>query len=858
MRKSKELSNDNRGGKTMWGLLKFEAKKLIKSKKIGWLLIVVTVITAGIYYQNVSQYSNARLEARSKIGLYARSIGIQQEGFIQTRENRDLNEKEAELYLQTQDMLRSLFYWRAAQQEESLILEAEFYHDVVTYEKMGGEPLLHLQGLDKEIAIGKNAWLLEHNMFYEDEKYPESPHLNLIQSSSFLFKIVGILTLVFFFGTGLSDEKDEGTWATLKTQPIPTWKLIISKYASLAVVIAIFLIMVTAVGLIIPVIFSDYSIKLNYPQVLKTDDTFVIVTTSLYLARASLLFIFASFFAFSVAMIFNKTCKNSFTTLIFASTVLIVGYFLADWIFPLQNVINPFYHFYYDILSQPPKVSDLMYPLTMLAWSSLCILLAIYIPQKQLSLLYVSNFKRPFNKGKIRNFRFKKWNINIFQWRKIVRKGLLLKTFGLLIILVVFLFSTISQQADEVELTYIGMLENEMDRIQFDSIPEAKENMERSLENAQDEESYYTAKKEWEAGIQYLKTRSEKIKAAVEGYHQGNWEPLYKYQLFDIKSRTGDIETGRAMRLSEQRGTPAQFSTQVGLEETKLLLKSGVTPILLPQNQLTNIFENIPKEHVQFLKKNNIRMVDESGLFILYHYFERYIYFIPLVIFIFILGGGVASERGTFALLKTQPVSDKNLFFGGLINAKTAVVLSCIAFFLIALLVSTVADRFGDWNYPILRYDPESVVCAEDYTGTEVFVSNWNRGFHFVTLGRHLLESLGLFIALALFFTAITNVVALIIRNKVGVMSLTAAIGVGGYQFSQLLKQTAHLSPFTYLNIPKVISGEYATLLDNSKINLANGIMLLLLLAALVIVAGYIILSKPPTTAKRSKTIYKS
>ncbi|WP_350342807.1 ABC transporter permease subunit [Proteinivorax tanatarense] len=854
----------------MGGTIKFEVKKLMKRKKLVWLLIVITAVTAGVYYQNISQFSKVKHQILAEIGTYSRSIGIQQEEFAHIRNNREFTEKEAELYQHSQDMLRTLFQWRRLvagkwriawdhrEWDDILASEAEFYEELEAYEKLGGAPLEYFQGVDKEIAISKNAWLRENDMFYEDEIYPDSPHLNLIQSSSFLFGIAGVLILVLFFGAGVSDEKDEGTWGTLKTQPIPIWKIIVSKYISLSVIIIIFLVMVMVVGIILPAIFSDYSIKLNYPQVLKSDDSFIIIPTSMYLLRASFFFSFVSFFAFSIAMIPNKLCKNAFTTIILTSLILLTGYFLTDWISPLQHAINPFYHFYYNLLAHTPKLTDLVFPIILVVWSSLLILLAIYLPEKQLSFLYTSNIKKPFIKGQTSSIQLKKWNIAVFQWRKIVRKGLLLKAFGLLILVVLFIYSTISKQAGEVELTYINMLEEKKDIIQLEKIPEAKESKKISLENAYDEVSYYAAKNEWNVGIEYLNLKHEKLESAVEGYNQGNWVPLYEYQLFDIKSSAGKIETGRAKAIVEQRGNPAQFSTKVGLEETNLLLKKDINPIFLPQNQIPNIFEHSSKERSQFLKENHIQMVDSNGLFILYHYFERYIFFLPLVIFIFILGGGFASEKGkksTFALLKTQPLSEKNLFLGELISSKIAIVSSCILFFLIAMVVSTVGDRFGDWNYPILRYDPEAIVCADDYAGTEVFVSNWNRGFHFVSLARHLAESLGLFIALALFFTAITNVLALFIKHKVGVMTLTTIIGVLGYQFTQFLRQTAHISPFTYLNIHKVVSGEYATLLNNPKVNLINGIILLLGLTVLLILVGYIILTKPHIRIRRFKSV---
>ncbi|WP_350342808.1 ABC transporter permease subunit [Proteinivorax tanatarense] len=809
----------------MFGLLKLELKKLYKCKKLIWLLIVVIIASVGIYYQNVSQYYDVRNDVLYKVEEELEiSVGYLQSDLITLKREGEYQEHHAKKYDLTQEMLRDLMFWRIALEnhwsralnsgdfDDFLAYEEGFYNSLLKYQELGGGSLEYFQGTEKDMAIEKNAWLIENNIFYEDEKYPNSPHLNLVHISAFLFGIAGVLILVYLFGTGITDEKKEGTWYTLKTQPVPPWKIIVSKYISLFVITVVFLIMVMTVGLIIPAIFSDYSINLNYPQVLKTGESFLIVSTSMYLLRASFLFIFVSLFSFSIAMVLNRLCKNSLTTLACTSAVLLSGYFLTDWISLLQHPINPFSYFYYDTLSRIPSSSDLLYPLVMGGWSMLCVFLAIYLPQKQISLFNTSNFKHPFSKGKTRRFQSSFWSLYVFEWRKIFRKGWLLKAFGLLFILIIFLYSTLSQLSLETEKAYINNLENEISRLENDVIPDMEERLE-------DQPSLETT-------IMNLNNRIQKKEEAIEGYYSGNWTPLYDYQIFNLTSK-GDAFSH-----------PTQFTIETGVEEVQLMMENDISPIFIPQHKAKNIFQ---EDNYQWYQNQN-RTISSDGLFTFNHYFEEYIYFIPLSTFLFLLGGGFASERGkkpTFNFLKGQPIKTNKLFLGKVLSGISTVVLCCVVFFLVVVLFSTIANQFGDWNYPILRYDSEPVVCQDNYTGTEVFVAGWNRGFHFVNLGRHLVESIGLFFSITLFLISIINLLALAIKSKTGIFTLTLGINAGGYALSQFLGSTAHLSPFIYLNIPKVVSGEFATLMNNPKINLWTGNVLLLTLTAALVIVGY-------------------
>jgi len=168
-------------------------------------------------------------------------------------------------------------------------------------------------------------------------------------------------------------------------------------------------------------------------------------------------------------------------------------------------------------------------------------------------------------------------------------------------------------------------------------------------------------------------------------------------------------------------------------------------------------------------------------------------------------------------------------------------VLGCLGIFGWVVLVATILNRFGDWHYPILHYDSKSVTELPTYAGMKAMEG----GFHFVSLGDYVVESVVLVLAVLVFFIVLSIFISLFVRGPLGVFSTVLVIGGAGYFASvHLLPDIAHLSPFTYLNVAKITNGEVATLVNNSGIHVLTGDIVLLVSTVLLIVVGYILLSR--------------
>ncbi|WP_350343409.1 ABC transporter permease subunit [Proteinivorax tanatarense] len=829
------------------GLLKFELKKVFRQKKLLWLLVIAILATSGIYYKNISQHTNIIEDEKDRVKGYIEEIGIVQDLLINIEENTGLNDMQQKQYDHLQQMLLSSVQWRSSiesrQFDDALSNEKQFLAELQLYKEQGGQPLSTLAGLEKHITIEKNAWLIDHGLYYEDESIPQSIHLLTKETSTFLLGLVGMLTLLLFFGSTLTEEKEENTWRTLKTQPITNWKLIISKYISLILVSAVFIVIVLGVGITLPSILGDHPMGFQYPQVLTQEDSFTTISTFEHLLRLSTLFLGASIFVFSVALFLNRWSENSFSVLMMTVFSVFTGYFITHLFSPLQTVFNPFYHLNFSvILSQLPQSTDWLYPAMSLIWSIIILAFTILIPEREINLIYTSQYKKPFKNGQTSK-KQSLWNINTFEWRKLIRKGLVIKVYILLAFMVFFGHTIVTQQTQKKEADYIENLESYIYHRENSLIPSAEEMIERYKEELKEEPDNIWAQKNLEEQKKRLAFRNrelEKLNAAVKGYKKGDWQALYEYQLFRNRADNEEFEGYR-------RGGDdyvGQFARAVSIEEKKWLMKNDIQPvcsgIYIPTTMYSNWVSDEGEE--RWVERNT--KIDNSGLFSLYLYFERYIYFVPLGIFLFLLGGGLAAEQGkknTLNLLKTQPIAENKLFLGKLFNAKIVAVASCIAIFLLVILVGTVFERFGDWQYPILNYDSIAEVEASDYDGHKVDIEDFTVGFHFMNLGRFLIESIVLFSFVALFFISLSIFISLFLKREMSVLATTALIGAAGFALSQELTEMAHLSPFTYLNIPKIINGEIATTLNNPSVNLQTGIAVLLTVTAVLVLAGYFI-----------------
>ncbi|MBP1970005.1 ABC-type transport system involved in multi-copper enzyme maturation permease subunit [Virgibacillus natechei] len=109
----------------------------------------------------------------------------------------------------------------------------------------------------------------------------------------------------------------------------------------------------------------------------------------------------------------------------------------------------------------------------------------------------------------------------------------------------------------------------------------------------------------------------------------------------------------------------------------------------------------------EFVKDRSTKY-SSSALYFLHHFFQMLFGLIGPVFFLLLLGDTVTKEglgrNGPIHLLRTQPIHRYKILLSKLFAGLAATVLVLLGTSLFAILIGTIFDRFGSWDYPVLIY----------------------------------------------------------------------------------------------------------------------------------------------------------
>ncbi|MBB4824643.1 ABC-type transport system involved in multi-copper enzyme maturation permease subunit [Sporosarcina luteola] len=841
-------------------LLKFELKKIWRQKKWLWLLVVVLLCAGLVFYQNQREQDLMAKEAEENI---FRVVVMTDQLYAQLRpldrENKLTTEQQIQ-FDSLNNMANAIFHWKSAiytrdwgevPQQERLFLE-----NLERYEGAGGVFDI-FQGLEREKAIAKNAYLIEHQLPYANETYPVSPFLQLQRLAAILLGPAGLLLLLLLFGSAYTSEKEQQTVLTVQTQPVLRRSYLLSKYSGLLGITILYVAIVVTAGWVVPSLFGDTFNDWAYPVFLETEDAFTIIPAWQHVWHLALLFIGASAFLFAFLLVVGTQLRSSFTSIMLTGFLTMSGIVMTETLGSLQAPWNPFQLFRGNrFLLEYPVYSIWIYAIAALLWCILLITIAVFLREGMKGLFKAAEEKKPFRKGRPHRL-LSVLAIGVFEWRKSKRRGLLGQVMAVVAMAIIAGYVFLAEQVKEKESEAIGALKEKPDSIENYTIPSIEDdirNIEESIEeanrNGENGESIYghliDVYKE-----QLAAAREEAALAtiAVNTYEQEDWAPYYDYQLFNDQRILAMITEGKkGIHIAE-----SFFGYDAAIKQKEWMKEYNIKPVF-SGTYIPNIHDQWEPEERKEEERNKQanRKVDHSGLFSLYMVFRDHVYVIPLVLMLVLVGAGFAGERGkrpTLRLLQTMPTKRRSLFLGKTLHASIVAMGSAIAIFLFVALVGTVFNRFGDWMYPVLRYHSKYEVQSFDFTGNRAYEG----GYTFIPLGEYLLKAILLYVCVSLFLIAIANVIGLFVRQPLVVYALTGLISGAGYLLSWKLDDFIQYSPFLYLNIPKIVNGEILALLNKPAISVYMGCVMLLGASLIVLIAAYAGLSFRRKDVKRRK-----
>ncbi|WP_060203614.1 ABC transporter permease subunit [Sporosarcina koreensis] len=845
-------------------LLKFELKKILRQKKFVWLLVMVLLTVGWTFYQNKIEQDLMSKEAEEKIlqvvlkvdQLYAQLLPL-------NRENR-LTEVQAEQFDILNNMATATFQWKSAiygkRWDEIPLVENEFYSLLGKYENTGGV-FTALEGVEREKAIDKNAYLVKRDLPYANETDPVSPALQMSEIAPILLGPAGLLLLLLLFGNAYTSEKEQQTLLTLRTQPLRRRELLLAKYAGLLTVTFFYLVFVAIGGWVIPVVFGDTFNDLLYPTFLETGDSFALIPVWQHLLNATILFLAAGAFLFALLLLIGTQLRSSFSTIMLTGFLTMIGVVLTEALPITQTPWNPFQFFRADrFLTEIPSNPIWLYAISAFLWSVLLLAATIFLREGERGLFKSAEELKPYYKGKMTHLR-PVWNNSLFEWRKSKRRGLVGQSLIVLFIAAIVGYFYFAEQAKEKETEALERLasivedaENETGLIGY--FMEAIEEMEKQVAEAnargEDGDFIYGHNIEYIQGnIDIAREEAALAERALKAYGNQDWTPLYDYQLSNDHRYLENL-----IEVKKHNYDPLTiFGYETAIAQKEWMKDHDIKPVF-SGTYMPNIHDQWKEEHRKEKKWNEQanRKVDHSGLFSLFMYFRDYLYFVPLLLFLILVGAGFSGERGkrpTLQMLVTLPIMKRSLFLGKVLFSSIIAIGSAIIVFLFAVLVGTVFNRFGDWMYPVLHYHSRREFQSFDFTGQRAFEG----GYHFMPLGEYLLKALLLYVCIALFLLALTNVLGLFIRQPLVVYALTGLVSVTGYLLSWKLDDLAQYSPFLYVNIPKVVNGEIMTLLNDPAISVYMGCAMLLVATVILLGVAYFGLSFEKRFVKGRKSV---
>lgn len=348
---------------------------LLKKKDL-WVLLIIIVVTSGLYSMNLYQQSRQEITGDSwekpymisplkghwqiDGGKSSEAAGIYREQLARVYkfDFDSLGDNEEMQHHHLREMRKTL------EQTRAIIYYEHWYRLGSYYDYFIGDLLMY-------VSYGGEL----------KEDYPINQHSFLVQVSSVFLGVIGLAILMIFFCDALNGEPERGKWLAIK-EPALKFKLIASKYMAYILKTVAFILVVQGSGFIAPLIVKEKTIDLSYPQVLRMGEKFIIISTGEYLLRSILLFLCAGTIVFGISILMSKFVRKQVHLYLLVSVVVLLGYITTS-IF--QSPLNPFY-----LLNLSQVVNGFilldgwLIVLSTAIWSALLLLLIVYTPEPKL------------------------------------------------------------------------------------------------------------------------------------------------------------------------------------------------------------------------------------------------------------------------------------------------------------------------------------------------------------------------------------------------------------------------------------------------------------------------------------------
>lgn len=824
------------------GLFKFEYKKF--TRKYLWLVLilipVVTVLGTAIFnHVNPPMIINEESKTANRLLLDLNWSLPQYQEVLESFSEDEINsdpelEQMQVIYEHLDEAEKARFHYSVAAWHEDWQLLNESKQIIWDNLIKAREEGASLSSLDSSLlSTEKNHidWLVNNNIDYIVPYQSTQSQFVLNQSLSILFSLPAIMIIVFFIGLSIFSELGKPQKKFAMILPIKPDRILINK-----LILYLLNLMAYISGTILSVIFliilsDDINLitQWKYPLVSTGEEGIIRFTLGSTLIFKILFFILLSILILLITVLLSRFIKDLTFILILITTVSIIGIQLTQISPSFYQVYNPFA--WLDLNNTFNYLNSNEIILSLLIITCIVIFLIWFINKINIKSSTHPFFKTLQLKPSSRLFLTK------FELIKIGKQKLYFYAFLIVLINIVFMINS-SVEKSKDSFTQLDT-----------SINVAIEGFSNYLETVEVKERY-----------QELNEREQELVDLVE-------KDLARYQL--IKSQ---ISNNNYALINEMNDEAIQndylfLLNQMNVSGTDIPIRN---PIFMPNAAINFEVMNWKNKHdidfvvpggpffseylpeyqdspqsgegeppfgidiivfQQYLDNRQNEHWTFTGLNTVLDYFNHYIYLVPLIISVLFFSTTYAREWDgvkNIRFMITNPVSIKNIVKGKMGSAIISSLLTNIIALFLLLIIASLFSNFGQLKFPVVEYLPASINTIETAKNV-ISVPLTRQLFTIVPIWIILLRAMGLLLSAALFVTLLTLLISVIVKNSrvsIGLSVITVALGI-----LVSLNSKAGLvayNPFTYLNIPAIISGKYATQINLVSLNYKTGILLLI------------------------------
>ncbi len=350
-----------------------------------------------------------------------------------------------------------------------------------------------------------------------------------------------------------------------------------------------------------------------------------------------------------------------------------------------------------------------------------------------------------------------------------------------------------------------------------------------ALESAEDTEI-----EEIEGTLEFNENWLEERQIELRLLEEHNWDAFLQKEIDQTEPDIG------RMRYENQTHTyshPTLFTLETYVAMSKWMQEKDIVP-LLPWDKYysyvtlydreVNSTSAAEAEKIMNYIKENSNKYSSASIHYLFRLFGLLFSFIGAVFFLFLFGDIITKEglgrNGPIHLLRTQPIKQYQILASKYLTVILTSLLLLLCAVIFSLIVGSIFDRLGDWDYPVLIY-------GEDRT------------FTLMGMGEVLIKATFLFMLILLFSYTILFLFSILTKRVLVAMGLTLGLLFIGMKMSGGLvtSSIAHYIPFQYFSVFEVVTNELALTLDNFNLTYTNGIISLGIASLVLLVVTYII-----------------